>query len=181
MNYEEYKNKYYDTILPMFIRGKRLNAFCFLREEFPQESTLDILDFLKRLFVEMTEYVKRNDTLVRKYLPKQCCVNCIGMCGKWKDFTKTLFDKDGNIQGSCCCQFKGVEELLKEDFTILRREKACGNYGIMPIYQVENGIVFVERRRRNLKNGTKLKTKEKLYFVNKERFVQKFVEIVRIL
>lgn len=181
MTIEEFVNANLGTLIKQYLSNARFT----LMETVLRALTPAPKDELDVVFEVITEVGKRVEAEPTKYLPRRCCANCWGPCGRQcQNLMDGFCDPNGTPYGATCDQFVSRNDFGKKPILLERTNKRRGSGGVysqQETLQIEEGVVRIRRTVRNNNTGRVLKSRsfDKIFVGDTSKFARRFMKIMR--
>lgn len=180
MTIEEFVNANIDTLIKQYLSNARFT----MMETVLRALTPAPKDELDVVFKVITTVGKKIEAEPLKYLPRHCCANCWGPCGRQcQNLSDGFCDQNGTPYGAACDQFVSRSYFGKKPILLERtnRRRANGTYSQQETVQIEDGVVRIRRTVRNNNTGRVLKSRsfDKIFVGDTGKFIRRFTRIMR--
>jgi hypothetical protein len=184
MFYRNFTEEQMSSIISYIIGGEKFRAISAYRDLDKEASSEDVILRVIEVASKVSEWLN-NPEFALKHIPSVCCLNCTGICGRWKEKTKNGgFNKSScKFEGAECCEFNPVEDFIKNNkdsqiSLIKNKNESKCEYDMVKI-KVENKICSISHEVFNYRQKRLIKTKKRILLVDSEDMLKHVVSLIR--
>jgi hypothetical protein len=184
MFYRNFTEEQMSAVISSLIGGEKFRAISAYRDLDKESSSEDVIMRVIEVASKVSEWLQ-NPEFALKHIPSACCLNCTGLCGRWKEKTKNGgFNKEScKFEGVGCYDFSSVEDFLKNNKEnqiafIKHKDESKYEYEMVKI-KVEEKISSISHEVFNYRQKRLVKSKKKILLVDNENILNHAISLIR--
>ena len=183
MFYRDFTEEQMSKIISLIIGGEKFRAISEYRNLDKDSSSENVIARVIEVAGKISEWIK-NPEFALKHKPSVCCINCVGMCGRWKlKMANGGFDSSScKFDGVGCPHFVGAEDFKKEknDYQFTFYKKNAGeNVQELVKIKVEDKISSITHELYNTRQRKILKSKKRIMIVDNQEMLGHVIKLIR--
>lgn len=184
MFYRDFTEEQMSPVISCIIGGEKFRAISAYRDLDKEASSEDVILRVIEVASKVSEWLQ-NPEFALKHIPSVCCLNCTGICGRWKEKTKDGgFNRSScKFEGVGCYDFNNVDDFVKNNKEnqisfIKSKDESKYEYDMVKI-KVENKICSISHEVYNYRQKRLVKSKKRILLVNDEDMLKHAISLIR--